>query len=104
VIEFYGQYRVFIISALNIAALFLSIYFFINSKEKIWFKYYSKGFFLIFLGGILLLINLFMSLPRFIVFARKFITISLSCYGFYIVIRGWKIEKNITAGSTPDRQ
>lgn len=94
-LTFYEKYRIVIFLVLNLISISIFLYFFINSRKKQWYKYYWKGFLLIFLGGTLITLNQIVSIPIPFKLLRKIITLTLALYGFYLIILGEKLKRTI---------
>ena len=65
-----------------------SLYFYFNSNKKQWFKYHWKGFLLISIGFILILLKLMVQIPKPFEFIRKVFALLTSFYGLYLIILG----------------
>ncbi len=92
-LNFYEKYNVIIFSVLCLVTLSLSIYFYINRNRRPWFSYYWKGFLLMFISVLSVLLKLMIVFPTTFNVIRKLISTVIALCGFYLILRGAKIEK-----------
>jgi uncharacterized membrane protein len=64
-----------------------------NSTRHQWYVYYWKGFLLMSVAGFLICFGLFLSFSAPIALTKKAITTILTLYGFFLIMKGGKIEK-----------
>lgn len=81
-----------LVSTLITISLFL--YCYMNSVKKPRYKYYWKGFLLLSVSCILVLINLIVFIPEPLGLIRKIFTLLLALYGFWFIIFGGKKKRD----------
>ncbi len=92
-LNYYEEYGIVVFSALCLLTFSLSIYFYINRNRGAWFSYYWKGFALMSISVFSGLLNLLITIPTIVNLMRRLISAVIILYGFYLILRGAKLEK-----------
>ncbi len=66
----------------------LTLFCYMKSGRKEWYKYHWKGFFLISIACILIVLDLTLQFPTPFAVIRKIISLSLGISGFWLVMVG----------------
>jgi hypothetical protein len=85
-----GEYRIllFIICNLLAVSLILTSYCYMHSRKKAWYQYLWKGFSLMSLGCIFILLGLTLNIPKPFNIMREIFVLPLGIYGFSLIILG----------------
>ena len=96
-ISLYEEYRilVFIICSLIAVSLILTSYCYLNSRKQEWYEYLWKGFFVMSLGCILILLGLTLNIPKTFNVMREVVVLPLGVYGFSLIMLGERKKKGI---------
>jgi hypothetical protein len=90
-----GEYRIvlFVISSLLAVSLILASYCYMHSRKKAWYGYLWKGFSLMSLGCMLILLGLTLNIPKPFNVMREIVVLPLGVYGFSLIMVGERKKK-----------
>ena len=96
----YGEYRllIFIICSLLAVSLILASYCYMHSRKQEWYEYLWKGFSLMSIGCILILLGFSLDIPKPLSLLRQFVVLPLGIYGFSLIMLGEKKKKDLQPG------
>ena len=66
-----------------------------NSRKQEWYEYFWKGFFLMSIGCILILLGLTLNIPKSLSMFMQVVVLPLGLYGFLLIVLGEKKKKGI---------
>jgi hypothetical protein len=94
-ISWYGEFRIliFVISSLIAVSLILTSYCYKNSRKQAWYEYLWKGFSLMSIGCILILLGLTLKIPKPFNVMREIVVLPLGIYGFSLIMLGERKKK-----------
>ena len=92
--EEYGVLIV-VISSLLTVSLILTSCCYLNSRKQAWYEYLWKGFSLMSIGGILILLGLTLNIPKPFNVMREIVILPLGIYGFSLIIVGEKKKRGM---------
>jgi len=101
IVELYGKYYRLIMIIASLVAFFLAVYFFLLKNTKEYYVLYWKGFTLIFIGSIISILGIFLSIRSNL---RMFIVFSLLFYGLVLIFRGGIQKKRGSSRSRSEKQ
>jgi hypothetical protein len=92
-----GEYRIiiFVICGLIAVSLILTLSCYLNSRKQEWYHYLWKGFFLMSIGCILILLGLTLNIPKPLSLLRQVVVLPLGVYGFSLIMLGERKKKGI---------
>ena len=90
-----GEYRIllFIICSLLAVSLILTSYCYMHSRKKAWYQYLWKGFSLMSLGCIFILLGLTLNIPKPFNVMRQIVVLPVGIYGFSLIMVGERKKK-----------
>lgn len=96
-ISFDGEYRIvlFVICSLLAVSLILASYCYMHSRKKAWYGYLWKGFSLMSLGCMLILLGLTLNIPKPFNVMRQIVVLPVCIYGFSLIMVGEKKKKGL---------
>jgi hypothetical protein len=96
-----GEYRILIVVICSLIAvsLILTSCCYKNSRKKAWYEYLWKGFFLMSIGCILILLGLTLNIPQPFNVIRQVVILPLGIYGFSLVMVGERKKKGLQTSS-----
>jgi len=85
-----GEYRIliFVICSLIAVSIILSSSCYMHSRKRKWYEYHWKGFFLMSIGCILILLGLTLNIPKPLSLMRQVVVLPLGIYGFSLIMVG----------------
>lgn len=89
-VSLYEEYRIliFVISSLIAVSLILTSYCYLHSRKKEWYEHLWKGFFVMSIGCILILLGLTLNIPKPFNVMRQVVVLPLGVYGFSLIMVG----------------
>lgn len=101
-ISFDGEYRIvlFVICSLLAVSSILALYCYMHSRKKVWYGYLWKGFSLMSLGCMLILLGLTLNIPKPLNVMRQIVVLPVGIYGFSLIVLGERKKK----GFQPSRK
>ena len=96
-ISLFGGYKIliFVICSFIAFSLMLTSYCYMNSRKQEWYEYFWKGFFLMSIGCILILLGLTLNIPKSLSMFMQVVVLPLGLYGFLLIVLGEKKKKGI---------
>jgi hypothetical protein len=96
-ISVYGEYGIviFVICSLIAVSLILTSLCYKNSRKQAWYGYLWKGFFLMSIGCILILLGLTLHIPKAFNVMREVAILPIGIYGFSLIMWGERRKKGI---------
>jgi hypothetical protein len=93
-----GEYRIvlFVICSLLAVSLILASYCYMHSRKKAWHGYLWKGFSLMSLGCMLILLGLTLNIPKPFNVLRQIVILPVGIYGFSLIMVGEKKRDILT--------
>jgi len=87
-----GEYRIliFVIYSLITVSFVLTSYCYLNSRKQVWYEYLWRGFSLMTLGCVLILLGLTLNIPKPLSLLRQVVVLPLGIYGFSLIMLGEK--------------
>ena len=79
-----------VVSSLLAISLILTLYCYLNSRKKAWYGYLWKGFSLMSIGCIFILLGVTLSIPQPFNVMREVFILPLGIYGFSLIVLGEK--------------
>lgn len=91
-----GEYRIvlFIICSLLAVSLILASYCYMHSRKKAWYRYLWKGFSLMSIGCILILLGITLNIPKPLNVMREVVVLPLGIYGFSLIVLGERKKRS----------
>ena len=86
---------ILVISSFIAVSLILTSYCYLNSRKQAWYEYLWKGFSLMSIGGILILLGLTLNIPKPFNVMREIVILPLGIYGFSLIIVGEKKKRGM---------
>ena len=84
-----------VVSSLLAISLILTSYCYLNSRKKAWYKYLWKGFSLMSIGCIFILLGVTLSIPQPFNVMREVFILPLGIYGFSLIVLGERKKKGL---------
>jgi hypothetical protein len=100
-LSLFGEYRIviFVICSLIAVSLILTLLCYKNSRKQAWYGYLWKGFSLMSMGCILILLGLTLNIPKPLSFMREVVVLPIGIYGFSLIMVGERRKKGIQQSS-----
>jgi hypothetical protein len=97
----YGEYGILILVICSLIAVsaILTSYCYLNSRKQAWYEYLWKGFFVMSIGCILILLGLTLNIPKPLGAIRQVVVLPVGIYGFSLIILGERKKKDMQTSS-----
>jgi hypothetical protein len=83
-----------VICGLLAVSLISTSYCYLNARKQAWYHYLWKGFFLMSIGCILILLGVTLNIPKTFNVMREVVVLPLGIYGFSLIVLGERKKRS----------